>query len=72
MRVEPRKRRLKSETYAGNDIFGISQPLCGNRMINTRKRRITNGEKTLPGEHPWIVALAYRKTVGCGGTIMVS
>ena len=41
-------------------------------MINTRKRRITNGEKTLPGEHPWIVALAYRKTVGCGGTIMVS
>ena len=26
----------------------------------------------LKGDHPWIVAIAYKKRVGCGGTIMTA
>ena len=66
----------KEEPKAGreNGFIGISQPFCGNRMRDekARKRRIVNGETTTPGEHPWIVAIAYKKRVGCGGTIMTA
>ena len=66
--------REKSEDGHENGIFGISQPFCGNRKQaeKSRRRRITNGEQTDPGQHPWIVAIAYKKRVGCGGTIMTA
>ena len=54
-----------------NNRFGIFQPTCGETPARaSRFRRITNGSTARQGDHPWMVALAYKKSVGCGGTIM--
>ena len=58
-------------TKTPNNPFGIFQPTCGETPARaSRFRRITNGSTARQGDHPWMVALAYKKSVGCGGTIM--